>query len=160
MVDAAQTAVLDASALFSGKPLPRGAHVPSSILREVEGRGRDRRALEYLLETGLRVTDPSREAIGRAREAAGRTGDLARLSGTDLDVLALALDLAARVLTDDYSIQNVASVLGVPFEPVAQKGIAEVFTWTHRCVGCRRTFETAIPDCPVCGSAVKTVRRR
>lgn len=159
---APQTLVLDASAVLSGKPIPQGTRVlvPSAVLGEVEKQGRDRRALEYHLGAGLSVRDPRPESRRRVEEAAGRTGDARRLSHVDMEVLALALDARAAVVTDDYSIQNVAVVLGLTFVPVAQRGIREVFTWAIRCTGCRKSFERDVPECDVCGSPVKTVRAR
>ncbi len=151
---------MDASALLSGKPPPLARLiVPASVLGEVRKRGRDQRAVEYLSDTGrLDVREPSPQARARARDAAARTGDAARLSPADLDVVALALDLGARTATDDYSIQNVCTALGVAFVPMLQPGIREVIEWTYRCIGCRRTFETETKECPVCGSPVKSGR--
>jgi len=61
---------------------------------------------------------------------------------------------------DDYSIQNVATRLGVPYERVLERGIVEVVRWRYRCTGCGRFFDEPIKECPVCGSRVKTTRAR
>lgn len=158
MVDA--PLVLDASALLAGKRWSASARlvVPAPVLDEVSKRGRDARALSYLVEAGLDVREPSPEGLARARAAAARTGDARRLSDVDVAVLAVALDVAGRVATDDYSIQNVASVLGVPFEGVDKRGIREVFSWRLRCAGCRKWFDRDVPECDVCGSPVRSSR--
>lgn len=152
--------VLDASAILSGRPpSPDEAalRAPSTILDEVTEGGRDRRVLDRLRDAGLQLLDPTKEALVRVDAAARSTGDVGRLSTVDRDVLALALDLDATVVTDDYSIQNVAEVLEVPWRAVGQPGITEVRRWVHRCTGCRRLLDEPHDACPVCGSPVRTV---
>ena len=61
------------------------------------------------------VTEPSSASLAQVRDAAKGTGDDARLSPTDIEVLALAMELKAVLLTDDYSIQNLARVIGVQY---------------------------------------------
>lgn len=155
--------VLDASALLSGMDLgpilaAGDAFTTSGVLSEV-ARGRAADARDALLERGLAVREPSAESLVRVADAARGTGDEGRLSVRDREVLALALELGAVVVTDDYSMQNTARVLGVPFQALAQRGAVREFTYVHRCQGCRRTFDAPQKDCPVCGSAVRTVRK-
>lgn len=153
-------AVLDTSAVLSGKAPALPAYAPESILGEFARPGRDRRALDYLLETGLRLVPPTLANLRRVEEAAGKTGDDRRLSPVDLDVLAVALDVHGTIHTDDYSIQNVASVLDIPFRGIAQAGISEVITWVYRCRGCGRIYPDVVKECTVCGSEVKQVKAR
>ncbi|MHB8585025.1 MAG: NOB1 family endonuclease [Thermoplasmatota archaeon] len=159
--------VLDTSALLSGQAgellarEPGGAfYAPESILQEFRRPGRDRRALDYLLEAGLRLMSPSVESTRRAEEAAARTGDDRKLSDVDLDVISIAIDVKGTIRTDDYSIQNVASVLLIPFQGIAQKGIQEVWEWVHRCRGCGRIYKENTKECAVCGSEVRAVKAR
>ncbi len=106
------------------------------------------------------VTEPSSASLVKVREAAKGTGDDARLSPTDIEVLALALELNAVLLTDDYSIQNLARVIAVEYRGVGMKGIKEVMTWKYRCTGCRKVWDQNHPDCPICGSALRSSRSR
>ncbi|MHB8605208.1 MAG: NOB1 family endonuclease [Thermoplasmatota archaeon] len=155
--------VLDASALLAGKTFVtanRELYTPSLVLKEIERAGRDRRALEYMIEVGLRVLDPAPPAVTRARRAAEGTGDHTKLSETDIAVLALASELGAQLATDDYAMQNTAAVLGLAYLTVGQRGITEVFTYTFRCRGCRKTFDHAVKECDVCGSEVASVRAK
>ncbi|MDD1770822.1 MAG: nucleic acid-binding protein [Methanomassiliicoccales archaeon] len=151
--------VLDTSALFSMEDLPQGAevYVTPSVLEELE-KYKDRR-IERWGEL-LRTSEATKASIKKVKEAAQSTGDIARVSPTDVEVLALAMDLGAMLLTDDYSIQNLAAYLGVPYRPVGLKGIRKVFKWKYKCVGCGRVFDTEMPECPVCGSKLRTVRSR
>jgi UPF0271 protein len=151
--------VLDTSALFSMEDLPRDADVfvTPSVLEEL--RKYEDRRVERWGEL-LRTSEASKASIKKVREAAGRTGDIARVSPTDVEVLALAIDLGAILLTDDYSIQNLAAYLGVPYRPVGLKGIRKVLKWRYKCTGCGRVFDKEMPECPVCGSPLRTVRSR
>lgn len=152
--------VLDTSAILSGKPPnPEGIlYAPPGVVAEFEQGGKSRRSLDYMLEAGLRVIPPSAAAIATADEAATKTGDIAKLSEADLEVLALAKDLNAAVVTDDYAIQNVAASLKIPFEPVLQAGIKEVIHWAYKCRGCGKQYQELAKECLVCGSEVRAVK--
>ncbi|HVL46972.1 MAG TPA: NOB1 family endonuclease [Candidatus Thermoplasmatota archaeon] len=154
--------VLDTSALLSGRPvrLAGATYVPPEVLDEMRRPGASARNLEYLLAAGLAVRAATPGALAAARAAAERTGDLPRLSRADLAVLALAVDLGARIATDDYRVQNVAVALGIAHEGRAERGITEAWTWVYRCNGCRRVHATDPGACPVCGAATRAVRAR
>ncbi len=151
--------VLDTSALFSMEDLPQNAEVfvTPSVLEELR-RYEDRRVERW--GDLLRTSEASSGSVKKVKEAAQRTGDIARVSPTDIEVLALAIDFEAVLLTDDYSIQNLAAYLGVPYRPVGMRGIKKVFKWRYKCVGCGRVFDKEMPECSVCGSQLRTVRSR
>lgn len=149
--------VLDASALLTGRQFPGELFTVPEVLREVRRHGMTPQ-LEAILDTQVRILSPGKEALERVRAAGETTGDAHRLSPTDTALLALALDSQATLVTDDYSIQNVACALGVPFETVMERGIAEVWQWTYRCTGCGRTWPEWHEECPTCGSPLKTAR--
>ena len=149
--------VLDTSAILSGRQFPGELVTVPRVLEELRRKGITASEETYL--DRVRVFEPSKDAAARVAEAARRTGDEPRLSPADVEILALALERGDTAVTDDYSIQNVARVLGIPFEAVMTRGITEVRKWHLRCTGCGRYFETAVKECTVCGSAVKTTRR-
>lgn len=151
--------VLDTSAILSGKANFDGIlYAPPAVVGEFEAGGKSRRQLEYMLEAGLRVIAPAAANVAAAEEAATRTGDLAKLSDADLEVLALARELSGCVVTDDYAIQNVAATLKIPFQAVNQAGIEEVVHWVYRCRGCGKAYADLAKECVVCGSEVRAVR--
>jgi len=149
--------VLDASALLSGASFDGELYTTPEAVAEVRRLGSTPQ-LDAVLATKVRVLTPSKESLESVDEEARRTGDIARLSPADRGLLALARDLGATILTDDYSIQNVAARLGVPYGRVLERGIREVVTWRYRCTGCGRFFEEPLKECPVCGSRVRTTR--
>lgn len=150
--------VLDASALLTGLDFEGELFTSGHILREVERHGLDPRT-EALVGTKVRVVEPSSLVIARVRDKALETGDIARLSEPDIQIIALALELDAQLVTDDYSIQNMAEALGVKYRGAGLRPIQEKREWYYRCTGCGRYWEDPLKTCRVCGSPVKTTRR-
>ena len=151
--------VLDASALLTGRQFPGELVTVPNVLTEVRRHGLTPQ-LEAVLGTQVRVLEPGAAARERVRVASGATGDAPRLSPTDRELLALALELGGTLVTDDYSIQNLARSLGIPYEAVLMPGIREAWRWSYRCTGCGRTWPEWRAECPTCGSPLKTARPR
>lgn len=150
--------VLDTSLLLGGKEPPRGrwATTPEAAA-EVSPGGRDARRYEDWLSLGLQVREPAAGARLRVEDAAAAAGTQARLSPADLSLLALASELGATLVTDDYTMLDVANRLGVRTQTVNQAGIAGTLDFRPRCSGCGRWFDAPQKndECPVCGSPVK-----
>ena len=153
--------VLDSSVLYYGKDLPTDYEcvVTPGVVQELNAHGMSER-VELLMGTKLRVLSPSILSVKAAREAAERTGDIRRLSETDIEILAMAYELGYELVTDDYSIQNLAKVMGVKYRGMDQTGIREVFEWQAKCTGCGKVFAADVKICDVCGSPTRTVRKR
>lgn len=144
--------VLDASAILSGKDLTAmKAYTTPSVLEEVRI-GRRSRLLGYMVEANLQVLSPSGQAVEEVRKKMVEINE--ELSDVDLEVLALTLELDATLLTDDYSMQNLASALSIPFSSVTQKGIRTERKYGYRCSGCGRFLDSG-GRCPFCGSPVR-----
>ena len=152
--------VLDTSAILSGKDFSVENELYSSpkILEELK-HGKMKRRLDYLIKAGLKVITPSHETVEKVKKCASDTGDEARVSEADIEVLSLALELDCVLLTDDYSIQNIATKLNVKYRGIAQEGIKETIKWRMRCRGCGRYWDKMHDSCPVCGSDLKTTRK-
>jgi len=157
--------IIDTSAILSGKPitLQDAALVTTpGVSDEFTPGGRDFRTFEFLKEAGLMIQAPSKEAMHSVKKIAQETGDDRRLSLADIEIIALALDVnkesdqEATILSDDYSIQNVALTLGIKFQGFLQKGITKKFKWASRCPGCGKQFSDITKICPICGTATKS----
>lgn len=148
--------VLDTTALFNARDFPPDFDiaVPEEVLEELERWGLGERS-DLLEESRLRIYAAGDESRKKVKKAAEKTGDIDRLSPTDIEVLALALDIGVPVISDDYSIQNVAEVLGVKFIPLEEKGIKKVYYWKYRCRGCGKEFARDVNECDVCGQTLK-----
>ncbi|MDI9617182.1 MAG: hypothetical protein QFX31_07455 [Methanothrix sp.] len=145
--------VADASVFILGKPLKGEVITVPAVEQELK----DIRSRIKLQISDVRIEPPTKEALKRATDAARETGDLSRLSQTDLEVLAKAIEYDAVLATDDYALQNVAVHLGLRVEPVVQRGIRRFIKRTQRCPGCGRAFEGDL--CPVCGTPPRGRKR-
>ncbi|UCD44353.1 MAG: hypothetical protein JSV27_09510 [Candidatus Bathyarchaeota archaeon] len=157
--------LLDASAFILGYEASEGDqkhYTVTSVLEEVRD-DLQRIRLENAIKYGLiRVVSPTPESTARVKSIISELGESATLSRTDTELLALGLQLREEgheptVVTDDYSVQNVATRLGLSFKGLGTPGIKRVFEWVIYCPGCRRQFQESQPDgvCPICGTALK-----
>ena len=97
---------------------------------------------EMLLEgADLQWSTPSNNSLELASKVATESGDLAGLSSVDLEILALALELEAILVTDDYRLQNCCLVAGIEHQPVLTDGISERWLWQLVCPGCGATSD-------------------
>lgn len=138
--------VADSSVFIYGKALEGEVITVPGVEEELL----DIRSRMRLQISGVRIEGPSREALARAKAGAEMTGDAAVLSEVDLELLAKALELSARLATDDYALQNAALHLGIEVETIAMPRIRKILKRTGRCFACGRPFEG--DDCPVCGT--------
>ena len=110
----------------------------------------------------LKILEPEPRYVEMVKQASKEIGDLLSLSEADMRVLALAMQLkhegwTPTVVTDDYSMQNVAEKIGVHFTPLITFGIRYYLHWTLYCPACRREYP---PDykhqkCEICGTRLK-----
>jgi len=115
------------------------------------------------IESGkLLVKAPSDVFLGRVKESSKAVGDVLFLSDVDKQVLALALELknsgrSPLIVTDDYSIQNVANQLDLKFVPLMTFGIRYRLNWTIYCPACRREYPADYKPktCQTCGTGLK-----
>jgi UPF0271 protein len=115
----------------------------------------------------LKVKVPSEEFLKKVEASAVTVGDSFFLSETDMQILALALELKAagyspQIVTDDYSIQNVATQMGIKFASLATFGIRRLLEWIRYCPACRREYPANYGStrCAVCGTELKRKPRK
>ena len=144
--------VLDSSAFFTAAPFEGELYTTSSVISELRDLPSKSRS-DLLREAGLQVMDPDRESVSRVRENAVARGESGVLSPTDIGVLALALQLQACIMSDDYALQNVARSLNIRVIPLQQKGARNI-RWKFRCSGCGRYYRGP-GECQVCGANIQ-----
>lgn len=152
--------VLDTSALVGGLSLARGEFF---TVEEVSIEAKSlltRSRLEVgLLSGAVKVLSPSRDSLERVKKTCAKTCNV--ISETDAKLLALALDLGATLITDDYSLQNMAAIMGVSTKPITTGGIREAREWEKFCPSCGRVYGESSKACEVCGNALsRRVKRR
>lgn len=110
----------------------------------------------------LRIVEPDASFVNKVKEYSTEIGDVRNLSDADRQVLAVALQLKEDgevpiIISDDYSIQNVAARLGIEYHPLATFGIRYRFQWLLYCPACRRRFPQnySSETCGFCGTQLK-----
>ncbi|HLN89915.1 MAG TPA: ribonuclease VapC [Candidatus Binatia bacterium] len=163
--------VLDTSAFLAGfDPFSLAAEqvtVPK-VEEEILRNSMVKMRFEAAVESGkLKVKAPTLEAADSAKEYASRVGDAHKLSETDMQLLGLAFELKSlgytpQIVTDDYSIQNVATQMGIGFLALATFGIKRLLEWIRYCPACHRQYPAncKIEECQVCGTRLKRKPRR
>ncbi|MBN2336106.1 hypothetical protein JXL21_11150 [Candidatus Bathyarchaeota archaeon] len=155
--------VLDTSAFIQGFD-PPGESLYTVPLVEAElGDALTLIRLRSAVAAGrLIVAEPEESYTDRLEAETLGMGESLALSETDKQVLALGLQLSERgleptVVSDDYSVQNMAEALGLRHRGLATPGIKRQLRWVLYCPGCRREFGGPQPDgvCPVCGTELK-----
>jgi endoribonuclease Nob1 len=163
--------VLDTSAFVAGfDPFALGVEqvtVPK-VEEEIRRKSMVKMRLEVAIESGkLKVKAPTQEFSGKAEASANKVGDSFRLSETDKQLLALALELKAsgytpQIVTDDYSIQNVATKMGIEFLSLATFGIKRLLEWIRYCPACHKEYsaDCKFKGCQICGTELKRKPKR
>ena len=163
--------VLDTSAFLAGfDPFSLNEEqvtVPK-VEEEIRKNSMIRVRFNTAIENGkLKVKAPSEEFLNKVKASASKVGDSFLLSETDTHLLALALELKAsgntpQIVTDDYSIQNVATQLGIEFLALATFGIKRLLEWIRYCPACHREYPAncSSKECLVCGTELKRKPRR
>ncbi len=158
--------ILDTSAFVAGfDPFSiEGEHYTVPMVKEeIAGRSLSEVRLETAVESGrLKIKAPDEAALNKTKSSAIFVGDAFLLSETDFQVLALALELKTQghlplIVTDDYSIQNVADQMSIEFASLATFGIRQRLQWIRYCPACHRRYQATHKStvCQVCGTRLK-----
>jgi UPF0271 protein len=123
---------------------------------------------EMAIESGkLEVKEPKHEALVEAKNSANKVGDTGKLSETDIQLLALLIELSTegyvpQIVTDDYSIQNVATNLGIQFLSLSTFGIKRLLEWVRYCPACHKEYSSNVKfkECQICGTELKRKSKR
>ena len=158
--------LLDTSAIISGYEVSEvdvQHYTVPSVRDEMMRDDLRKLRLESAVERGLiEIVAPSRRYVEEVECVTERMGEAGILSKADTDLLALGVMLKDQgmeptVVTDDYSVQNMADEMGLGFKGLLTPGIRRRFQWEVYCPGCRRTFDGAVAgsNCNICGTPLK-----
>lgn len=161
-----RTLVLDTSAFIAGFDLlavPEKQYTVPKVERELVIGSLPWTRFKTAVENGkLMIQEPKKSSTQEILEASRKVGDIRYLSEADLQVLALALELKAEglnpmIITDDYSIQNVANKVNVEFTSLLTFGIKFRVKWTIYCPACYRKYPSDynFKVCEICGTELK-----
>ncbi|MCS7097429.1 MAG: hypothetical protein NZ922_00375 [Candidatus Methanomethyliaceae archaeon] len=155
--------ILDTSAFIHGfnPQLVKGEHyITPNVISELS-RSRLRDFIDLCLSLGkLILKSPRHEFIELVRQKANTSGDLWDLSETDLSIIALALELKEEgkdpiIVSDDYGLQNLCSLLSLKFKSMMTEGIKKRYFWLIYCPACGATYGPLEKFCRVCGHYLK-----
>jgi len=157
---------LDTSAFVAGFDpfsISEEQYTVPAVKKEISGRSMAWVRFKTAVENGkLKVRFPKKILMDKAKASATLVGDSFFLSEADLQVLTLALQLKTQgyspsIVTDDYSIQNVANQMGIEFASLATFGIRFRLHWIRYCPACYKKYPANHKSkrCEVCGTELK-----
>jgi len=113
--------VLDATAFFLDIPLEGELFTTPAVVEElVDARSRCR--YEALAAAGLAVTSPGKSSLQAIQRAASATGDDPVLSRADRELLAVALETGAEIVSDDLPYRTLPGTSRSPSCPFNRGG--------------------------------------
>lgn len=148
--------ILDATSFYAGIPFSSQdiSYTTPLIFEEIKHIKKEQGAIDILIESNrLKIIDPEGTYIKIVLKKSQETGDYQRLSKEDISVIALCLQLGGELVTDDFSLSNVAKHMNLKVLPVMTKG-ADKVNWTYFCSGCKTSF-SKISICPICGNKLR-----
>lgn len=154
--------ILDASAFINGFKLEGCYNLTVSEITEEIKDFESKLTLDLAIKNNkLTICNVDEKYMLRLKEVTSSSGDILRLSKPDTKLIALALQcmdkgMDVKVLSDDYSIQNVLKILNIPYAGIITEGIKGIYNWKKVCEGCMKEFDESYPfdDCEICGSKV------
>jgi UPF0271 protein len=158
--------VLDTTAILATQLEPGKAELATvqEVVDEVVYGGLAPERLSMALSRKvLKLRKPSKQSVEEVSLKARERGELGRLSKTDILLLAAAVEEKKEgcdvvVVSDDYSVQNMALYLGLQVLGVARQPIKEVREYVFRCSVCGKTHTRPAARCPDCGGELERVR--
>jgi UPF0271 protein len=157
--DSAIRYAVDAGAFYSGVVFLSSALrycTTHAVLDEVKHIKKSHGAIEALIESNtLQIVNSDRKNIQKVVAAARETGDYTKLSGADISIIALALQLEIVLVTNDYAVANVANILKIPVKSTAGKGIRQTRRWMAYCSACGSAFGPNAKECRLCGNRLR-----
>ena len=152
------TYILDSTAFYAGfyRSLNFKLYTTTNIMNEIKHILNLSLTFDLLISSqGLVIQDPLEESINKIVDTAYQSGDIKKLSKADISILSLAYQLNKPLVSDDYSIQNVAKFLGIETISLGNKGIVKLRKWKNYCKTCRKQYTSNIKACTICGNQTK-----
>jgi len=161
-----RTIVLDTSAFIAGfdpSMVEDELYSVPEVGRELAEKSMPKLRFDAAAERGaLIIRKPNSNYVKMVRESSKEIGDMLFLSEADIQLLALAMQLkddgcTPTIVTDDYSIQNVAGKIGVDYVPLTTFGIRYYLHWLLYCPACRKNYPSdyGFARCEICGAQLK-----
>jgi UPF0271 protein len=154
--------ILDASAFIGGFEVKNSLNFTISEISEEVKDLKSKMIFDQAIEDkNLFIEEPTESSFNELNKIISDSGDTLRLSHPDKKLLALAICFfnngkSVKVVTDDYSIQNVLKILNIPYMSLLTEGIKGIYNWKKICQGCRKEYLDDYKEeiCEICGSKI------
>lgn len=112
--------ILDAGAMINSDSVEvdEGIYTTPSVINELKDLKSSSLAEVARLQSDLKSLNPKKKYLKEVEKKAKNIGSLSHLSNTDIEVLALALEKQGKIVTDDYTMQNLAAHLDLEYQGV------------------------------------------
>lgn len=156
--------VLDASAfMIGGIEFGTDAfYTTESVINEVNATIIQKSRVDGLVASNLlKIVSPESKYLDLVKNRSVELGESINLSNTDVEIIALALELMTKghdvtIVSDDYSVQNVATSFGLKWMGIKYSGISRLIRWKMICNLCKyESNDTKQATCPRCGAKMK-----
>lgn len=153
--------VLDATSFYAGIPFSsqEKCFTTPQVFDEIKHIKKNHEAVQTLLDLDrLEIIQPDKKNLDLILEKANQTGDRIKLSKEDISILALCIQLSGELVTDDFTVSNVAKHLGLKVIPLMTRGISKILENVYSCPACNKSFEKK-STCPICGTKLKKLAK-
>jgi UPF0271 protein len=111
----------------------------------------------------LIIYNPKERYLKKIFKKSKETGDYKALSFQDIGILALGLELKdsksleSKIITNDFSMQNLCKALEINFSPLYREGIVKQINFEIYCPFCKIIYKSEHFNelCEICGSKLK-----
>lgn len=162
--------VLDSTAIIQGvdpNSLKRESFAIRELLDEIGSVGKRWMRIKTAMMLGkLVIRDPSIKAGEKVEQVAKEYGVYGKLSRSDIKILALGYELFheenydIEIISDDYDIQNAATILNLKYVSVGLTRIRKTYSYIKYCSACKRQYDKYMGTvCPVCGHRLIGIKK-
>ena len=139
--------------------------ITPEIYEEASQNAKSRQLLEISQNQGiLNIQNADQKSYNKVEQTSVESGDSVSLSNADKSLIALALELkqnhpdkSVMLMSDDYAIQNVCSLMQINIYTLHQQGIKKIIKWEVYCPYCFEVFpnEKLGMTCSTCEMKLK-----
>lgn len=147
---------MDANAFYVGVPFRSEDkyYTTSLVFNEIKHIQKNYDILQTLLKIGrVIIIDAQQSYELQVIKMAKKTGNMQTLSKEDISIIALCLNLKGELITDDFTILNVAKNFGISTRSIMTSGIKNIKNFSYYCPGCNSLSIHNI--CNICGTKIK-----
>lgn len=100
------------------------------------------------------ILEPNKETVKMIKSVITQIGET-RLSVADVSIIALAKELNATLVTDDFAVCNLARTLSIKLLNLGTKGIKDTRKWIKFCKSCGKGYPPTQTVCFLCGNELR-----